>query len=115
MNINVIKAHNKALLEIYCERHKRSEPHEVFKDSTLTKMKELKKFYENLDHEVKRGNHSHHSLKMKKNTRLDDYLKQDQCLGCGRENEQGLKIKNCTRCYGWRHLSCCQFCPYCDI
>jgi hypothetical protein len=37
--MNVIKANNKTLLELYCEKHKRPEIFEVLRDSSANKLK----------------------------------------------------------------------------
>ena len=39
LKINVIKANNKSLLEIYCERHKKPESFEFLKDSVNNRIK----------------------------------------------------------------------------
>lgn len=39
LTISVIKANNKALLEIYCERHKKPESYEYLKDSASNRIR----------------------------------------------------------------------------
>lgn len=82
----MIKANNKSLLEIYCERHKKPESYEYLKDSVSNRIKELRKFYENLDYEIKRHGVSHSLSRQKKQTKIEDNLKLDLCLRCSEEN-----------------------------
>jgi hypothetical protein len=69
LSINVIRANNKALLEIYCERHKKPESFEYLRDSVSNRVKELRKFYESLDYEMKKSGINHGPVKVKKQTK----------------------------------------------
>ena len=114
LKINVIRANNKSLLEIYCERHKKPESYEFLNDSVSNRVKELKKFYQNLDSEIKRFGVNHGISRQKRQTKAEEYLKWDLCLVCGVENGFEKLIKNCRKCYGWRHEECSFNCPLCD-
>lgn len=115
LKINVIKANNKSLLEIYCERHKKPESYEFLNDSVSNRVKELRKFYENLDYEIRRHGIGHNQNRQKRQTKAEDNLKWDLCLGCSSENNLERPIVNCRRCYGWRHDNCASCCPICDL
>lgn len=82
LKINVIKANNKSLLEIYCDRHKKPECYEYLKDSISNRVRELKKFYEALDYEIKRHGISHAVNRQRKQLKLEENIKLDQCLKC---------------------------------
>ena len=77
-------------------------------------MKELRKFYETLDYEIKRYGVNHQTSRQKKPTRTEDYLKADRCLQCGEENDYERPLVNCRKCYGWYHAACENTCVYCD-
>jgi hypothetical protein len=114
LSINVIKANNKALLEIYCERHKKPESYEYLKDSVSNRIKELRKFYETLDYEIKRYGVNHPTNRQKKVPKAEEFLKADRCFNCGEENDYERALVNCRKCYGWYHASCASTCAYCD-
>jgi hypothetical protein len=83
LKINVIKANNKSLLEIYCERHKKPESFEFLNDSLSNRVKELRKFYESLDYEMKRHGMGHNTNpRAKKQSKTEENLKWDLCLTC---------------------------------
>lgn len=73
------------------------------RDSVSNRVKELRKFYENLDYEMKKYGINHGPSKPKKQNKTEELLKQDRCLHCGQENDFKSEIANCRRCYGWHH------------
>ena len=79
------------------------------------RVRELRKFYENLDYEIKRHGINHSLNRQKKQTKTEDNLKLDLCLKCSADNDYDQPIINCRRCYGWRHDTCSSVCPLCDV
>ena len=80
-------------------------------------MKEIKKLYEGVDHEIKRMLSSSYPSDRKifiKNN--DDPERYDFCLYCKTAHEDlTVPITNCWKCYNWYHKHCANKCMFCDV